>query len=359
MLMGAAITLRPTYALFPFSLALVIFWQLRRRAIEPILVLSLGTAAVLIAAIVPYLFVTGGLRELYLATIRYNLDVYATSAYASSLSVLTHHRAEILCDLVLVAWAAWALFHGRTKRKVPTVSYSDSTKASILLFLLYYISARVSIIVMGKYFMQHYAMLLALTAFLTADILERLSLLLPIKLARLIPLFVVLSICSIFHLSSYMPFFVEGMLRGETDPIEYAYRRDPHEPADKFLRAEVVVNYLKSKHVEGGRIECWGMSPWIYWRTHTASASRFTKMEPLVMKMPNGGYAPYQLRWRAEFVDSIANVYPSFVILPYDSNTSFWSLQLAHNLPGFDSILQSKYVHDTDLAGWLLYRRRN
>ncbi|HEX5315421.1 MAG TPA: glycosyltransferase family 39 protein, partial [Candidatus Kapabacteria bacterium] len=101
-LFGLASSLRPTYALFAFALALVLILIWKHAAFRHILPFALGFAVVFFLTIVPYFFISGGIRELYFAAIRFNFDIYARPEYASPFRMLIHHRVELACDGILL-----------------------------------------------------------------------------------------------------------------------------------------------------------------------------------------------------------------------------------------------------------------
>ena len=348
LLMGAATMFRPTNALFLLALAVVLLYIHRRNSAARLLILGLGYFTFIFCSVLPYLFVPNGLQELYLATIRFNMDVYATKEYSSSLQILLHHREEIICDGIMVLWIIIRMLPRKIFLGRPE---SQLTRADKLLFLLFVISARFSIVVMGKYFVQHYAMLLALTAFFAADIVDQITSRLPHWLVRPLPLVACLAFGCIVYSQSYMPYFIDGIFQGVPDPIEYSYRRYPHGATEKFLNTSIVVDYLERHHVSGGRIECWGMTPAVYWRTHTASASRFTMMHPLVLEKPEGGITEYQHRWQREFIDSLLSVRPRYILIAENTMLLHSALYYEHTIPAFDSVLNANYVCDTTLPG--------
>ncbi|MDP4288859.1 MAG: hypothetical protein Q8922_13085 [Bacteroidota bacterium] len=352
-LFGLATTFRPTYALFAMVLAAVLAFIHKRKAFRYIIPFGVGFTCVFLLSILPYLFVSGGLHALYFAAIRFNFDVYARPGYATPFRMLLHHRVELASDAVLLLWCIIAIAtrsSGGTSRWV-------LPRANVMLFILYMLVARLSILIMQKFFPQHYAMVLLLTAFLLADLLERLTNVLPI-LRRQFPAIIAGLMILLLLRHNFTILYIEAIARGEAHPLEYAYRNDANGAADKLLLMQPVVDYLNQESVAGGRIECWGMTPGIYWRTHTASASRFTTMNPLVLQQPGSGLMDYQKRWRREFIDSIVTVRPRYIIIGDSDQLIHSALYYQHYIPGFDSILAMNYLHDTVFPGWTIYRRR-
>ena len=80
-------TFRATYGTFPLVGLAFLQFSIRNKAALSISFM-MGSACVLLALFIPYFLQTGGMEQVYLATIRYNLDIYG--GIRSPVSVLTH-----------------------------------------------------------------------------------------------------------------------------------------------------------------------------------------------------------------------------------------------------------------------------
>jgi hypothetical protein len=164
-LAALTIIIRPTFGLIAISLMLGI-WMLpssnRRTIFLGFTLGGMSTVAIILAA---YAAVPGGLSELYTSVIRFNVDIYAAGSYRVSYISVLLTKPELIANVVLLA--ALALLFKRKREGAPMPSLFD-----LMMLAAYYLSARLSIIIMGKYWRYHYELVLIITAVLLGLIVE-------------------------------------------------------------------------------------------------------------------------------------------------------------------------------------------
>ena len=352
LLFGVAIAFRPTYLFAPAAMVAAMFLVHRRSAVRSVVALSAGGLFCLSVFVLPYVFVPGGLTQLYLAVIRYNLDVYATNTYSPPASILLTHPMELACDaLLLLAVLTLLIQHKHPENR----KNQGAVSPAMLLFILYMVGARFSIYWMGKFFVYHYALLLPLSALLGAYVLDSARLRLPRRLGAAMPaIAIVVGVIAVYFVSP-LRHSVPALLTGRLTLSREGAFEDPVDNVRDFGKETPIVRYMKSKNVAGSFIQGWGLGAGIYWRTRTASASRFTNMHPLVLEGPHG-FTDYQLRWRQEFVHSLRVVRPRFIVLQEGSILMQTAHEYLMEFPQFDSLLETNYKLDTAFMDWKVYR---
>jgi len=358
---ACACWVRPTYGLFAVIIA-VALWKLPLPgAPKRVAAFLLGSLILIAAVILPFASKPGALNALYLATIRFNIDIYGSSRYRSPLTEAFYQGAELFVDAVLLVFLIiyFALKKHSTNRGFHNVTGFD--RFDRYLFIAYYVAARVSILVMGKFFRHHYEMLLILTSILLAFLLDIAVPLIKQKSTRTIVLWAVIVL---FLFATFpwrvLQWFVDGMTQpGPT--VEYVHNQFSTFYHRDNVQNLALTNYILSRTVTTDRVELCSENPEFIWKSEREPATRFTMIFPLVMHRGEGGFTDYQLNWRKEFVDSLTAVLPKYIVLAreHKSFLNFLSQPpnvLMHEIPKFDTFLTTNYQYDTTLHDFEIYR---
>ncbi len=358
--MGYAIAIRPTFGLIPICV-LIGFRFVEGSWLRNSAWFCAGVLLPILAIMLPYAFHDGGLRELYLATFRFNADVYASSRYRVPLVQGVLRKSQMFCGFVVALTLLMLYFK---KRKILFGSHQQVGfgRFETWLFWSYMAAAECSIMVMGKHFRYHYEMLFMLTAvligFLSGEIL---SLIKRVSVRNWLTAGLIVAATLLV-----MPWRIAGLFKeGLTSPegaIEHVRNNYfPGHPRDRIERI-ALANYITAHTSPGNRIEYANEEPEILWRTALQPATRFTMIFPIAMQRPEGGYTDYQIRWQKEYVDSIASVKPKFMILTSDPRTLMNFLSqpdsVVLSIPGFAELLNHAYTVDTSIGANTLYLRK-
>ena len=229
--------------------------------------------------------------------------------------------------------------------------------------LCYYLSARLTLVVMGKYWRYQYEFVLILTAVLLALLIECLFVRFKSPTLRR---FGLVTVASVLMLLAYpwrtAGFLVAGIIHSD-HPLEYARDEFAKYYVKEGIRQRALKDVVLRKTKPKDRIELVDDDPNLYWSSELQPASRFTSILSIDMQKPTGGYTDYQLRWRKEFIDSLRTAAPRLIIVS-DSPGNFSNFLtesprvLVHKIPGFDSLLAQNYAFDTSLFYWAIYRRK-
>ena len=86
-------------------------------------------------------------------------------------------------------------------------------------------------------------------------------------------------------------------------------------------------------------------------------------MLPLIQTDANGVLATFQKSWQHEFIDSLTQVPPKFIVIAKDSmglGTFYFhdAQTLVDSVVGFRALLDKNYHLDTTMAHWDIYKNR-
>jgi hypothetical protein len=231
------------------------------------------------------------------------------------------------------------------------------------LFVAYYIAARVSIWVMGKFFRHHYEFLLLLTSILIAMLIDRIILLIKSKRERAFVFSLILALLMLAIPWWVIRWLVQG-LGQPGDTIEFVQSRLSAMNEDARPQNVALTKYIQARTLSTDRVEFCSEDAEFIWRSERQPATRFTMVFPLAMQLPHGGYTKYQLEWRKEFVDSLTIVRPNFIILALEHKRFMNFLTeppniLMRRIPGFEILLAKSYTYDTTFCDFEIYRLTN
>ena len=364
-LMGLALIMRPTHALMIVALvAVVLHPKLTGERMICSLRIILAAAGLFCVLLWPILSAPGGPTELYLATVRFNADVYASLKFRGAWSLLWTRPRELVYDAVLLLWmwlhvVDWGL---PTPRRLWQRVRSASPE--VLLFAGFYVMSRLSVILMGKYFIHHYEVNMALTAMLAASVVQRLLRKRRWTVWRFVPALGLIAVLVRVYAVSMVPAFVSSALTGRGLSVAALHRDHPQGADDWENKCTALTTRVARLVRPGEAIEVWGWAPGLYWRTGTHPSSRFMMMIPLIMTGPTNRLADYQRAWQREYLDSLRSGRPAVFVVAKDTMGlhTFYDERperLLRTVPGLAAWLEQEYVLDTVMADWEVYRRRS
>ncbi|HET6511088.1 MAG TPA: hypothetical protein VFH43_02765, partial [Candidatus Kapabacteria bacterium] len=130
-----------------------------------------------------------------------------------------------------------------------------------------------------------------------------------------------------------------------------------------YAEMSMLVDRIRNNTSESDLIETCSWDNQIVWRTGRLQSSRFTLIHPVGMESRTG-YMPYQHEWRQELALSIAERKPKYVVLATKPREFIATVigrprDLLLEIPGFAEALATGYIHDTTIACYELYRRKD
>ncbi len=342
---GAACLMRPTYILFAISFLVLV--GLEGRSVRSAMLYLDGSLLPIAAFLIPYLFVPHGLEQVWDTLIRFNLSVYAEVHVP--INLWSGGRAAIYI------LAAIGIFFALRNRG------SQSPHRDLRMFVLFAVSALLSPIWMGKYFSYHFEPFVLVAIGLAARGFEGIVLFLSRKWVRAAFSLAILVLFAILYYPHHLlRYYIEDLVRGNS-PLEATYERVLSDPLFGLAKQRSVVRYIDGRVNPREPVEYVSIFPGMRWRLGHPAATRFTSIVPLIAyqhRVPD-----FAAEWRREFLDTLALHPPKFVIVslskewwPFVGKTNERAIEA---IPGFDSLLAAKFIPDTVIGGYALYRPRS
>ena len=358
--MGFAISFRPTQGLFALVLGIVILVYGSQNKWKWAISYLLGIVLVWIAIAFWYLGQPGALSEFYLDAVRFNIEIFNQPQYRPSAILLFIRPREIVYHLVLISWIILYL----RRNGLPVINRIKTIPMEVMLFAGYYIAAKASVIIMGKYFISHYHPQFVLTAILAAIVLR--SIMKSVGDTKVITrsaIGILVILIGWLYSQSMVPPFISNVFAGKGASLHQLHLTKHYGTNDWQLEYDAAADYLIQHGAQSNRLEVWGWCPGLYWRTECNSSSRFPLMLPLIQTDANGVLATFQKSWQHEFIDSLTQVPPKFIVIAKDSmglGTFYFhdAQTLVDSVVGFRALLDKNYHLDTTMAHWDIYKNR-
>jgi len=348
--LGASILFRPTNALCAIPITVLLLTE-HRKALN-IFYFGVGSLISLLLGLAPYLR-SGAIEQFYLATIRYNLDVYGSSDFRFSTLGALAAPIEWLFTLLLIGASYVILRQRRVSNLAPTVV--------IVMLLSLILILKVTIYWMGKYFMYQYAPLFYLGAPLIAA-----AMLLAFDRYRIpqwtrIALITCILLLFTFRRSPAVVLLERWTTIEEVvDKINVRYKTSNW---NTYRDIQAITSYITKTTAPTDKIETCSWDNQIIWRTEREQSSRFTLIHPIGMQ-PSAGFTDYQEAWRAEIASTIEDRIPKLVLLAtaplsFSGFIKYRPGDVLLRIPGFSQALNRGYAYDTTIACWRVYRRKD
>jgi hypothetical protein len=353
-LAGCAALVRPTYFLFALAFILLI-WELPNN-IRLIGYFLLGYLLPFVVWLLPYMPHHGGLEQIYYSIIRFNLDLY--SSVHVPFDLLTRGRAPIY--LLAVTGLFFALYLSR-KQKIIPLSGKSGEKSDLMMILLFTGCALLSPLIMRKFFTYHFEPFMLIVIAFAAIGLDRITGLFRVPALKYGAIVIALGL----FIYSYYPrhllrYYFED--RKNERPLQATYDRVLSDTLFGLSAQREVINYLDRSVRQNDPVEYVSLFPSLRWRMARPEATGFTTIVPICAADGAKSLPNYVNTWRRGFIDSLASVRPRYIIT--SRSQEWWPFvgmnadAALHSIPGFDSLLSARYVPDTVIKGFNLYRIR-
>jgi hypothetical protein len=359
---GIAVSFRPTFGFMAIALVVAIL-RYDERKWRRLLLYAVGAIVAWVLILLPYLGSSDALHEFYLAAIRFNLEVHASSKYRGSFLLLLIRPRELVYDLVLIAWVLQWVRTNQIRSWSEAMDRMRKAPVHAFLFAACYFTARLSVVLMGKYFISHYDPLTVMTAILAAIVIRSyLSQHTQSRALHYAPRVILVLLIIGLYAASMLPAFASNILSGKGTSLHALHEARFNGVNDWQLEYDDVAGYLDRHGACGQKLQVWGWSLGLYWRAGCDAGSRFTFMLPLVMTRNDGILTDYQRVWQREFVDSLQHASPRFIVVAKDSMGLgvFYpraAAMMIDSVPGFREVLNQSYRLDTAMWHWDVYER--
>jgi hypothetical protein len=358
-LMALAINFRPTQGLFALSFAVLILIYGPKRWLS-FFSYVLGGVMMWIAILWPQLTTEGGLHSFYVNAILFNTQVFNSSRYRLSFLTYFVRPREIIFDLLIIFWCI------RYQQLYGKVAVSDlwqkikRAPMEVILFALYVLCAKAGVYIMGRGYIAHYQPVIIMGAiFLAILIVPSIDMLRSRRALQYGIIGMLLVLLLGIYAGTRLPAYAKNMVTGKGASLDSLYVAvDGWE-----LVYKQPTDYLLTHGAQGHRLEVYGWSPGLYWRTGCNSSTRFPFFLPLIMKNNNGELADFQKAWQKEYIDSLVQYPPKFLVIGKNSFGFgiFYYQQVAElvdSLPGLRSLINTDYKLDTTMKWWDIYEHR-
>jgi 4-amino-4-deoxy-L-arabinose transferase-like glycosyltransferase len=372
LLAGYSILIRPSFVLAYLLLAAYLLsLQKRKNGVwtrwQPILLYCIAGMLPLLVLLLFYASIPGGLEAFYLATIRFNLDVYAAlhGSVAFQTVLLIFLGRGLLIPLALLCFIAMRK-HSRSASGKERFFRAWSNNERLLywsLLLSFLLIAAIQQNYLAYHFAPFYLLLCPFSAIGVEWALEHVR----GWFAR-IGTIVVVGFLYIFFMvgdRSELAGFVQALISGG-NPLTAAYAQHHSSPDFGAVPEHAVLRYLSLPGNDTGSVEVCSFEPMLRVHLNRKFAGRYILPTAIALGMKGGTlaaprYTDYQIAWRQAYMDSLRKNKPQFIILA--RNTAYWYLHdpywsYLHNLPGFDSLLLTSYRYDTAFGCYQIFRRK-
>ncbi len=343
-MIALATSVRPTFVIL-LIVPFVTLFDLRNASSRKLLLFELlGFALIVFLWVLPYALTADGIRQVYLSTIRFNLDVYSHAPF--------HFHDISNRSLLVVAFLLWwgmlMILHRRRGTHFTEAPKSREEKRFIIAS---FIALLIGVIVMRRIASYH---LMPFCAFFMPVIgaavwdwktnwgkrgTVALSVLLIGLFAGLYPWKMVFGAQGRAIFCSSKPF--AERLTG--DPIDSA-----------------TISYVLRNTNQNDAVEVSAFFPDIRWQIDRTPVTRFTTLTALLLHPYGGTFTDFQKEWQAEYTARIEQVYPKFYIIQnaVDSNDNIFTVRDLMALPGFGAFVHRAYTLDTTMGEYYIYRRK-
>ena len=357
--LGFAVLMKPTSLVLPWILLFLVpiradSHPLSRR----VSYLALSVVPLALFLII-YSFIPGGLEAFYLATIRFNLDIYTKLRGFWWVAIVGVYEGYPIYALTAVA--LFRILRHRTTW-VDALEHPMSRK-EILVFGALFMSSLALFVVQGKYLKYQLAPVTILCVPIASFGAELLLNMFPQRKQLALAL---LACTTLFVISVRWPavFSIATSLGDPHGAMMASYVR-PGSPTvygdSAFFPA---LDYLSRPENRNASLEIASFDPHLRAVLGRPCIGRYSFLAALGMRrnpehVDSDSYTDYQLQWRQQYVNEIQTQRPEIIVIARRLNCWYLSdvyTDLLHGLPGFDSLLSTFYRFDTSFGGEQIYK---
>jgi hypothetical protein len=359
---GLVILFRPTYALYAIVFS-IWFYFVRERtrgreAWAP--TLFFFSAVLFPTAIILIVYaMSGGLHELWMATLEFNFKVYGGHGDAFSFwDPIRFYAVSIPAFLIGVLF----LWQSRERR-------------TLLLLLGLFLASFISLVVLYRHSVYHYHPMMVLFLLLSAigwgAIVRRISATSSnqsFKLARVLPITLLSLVVLFFTFQTFRGNTIQLVLRdlvsGKIHTMDQMYAYYEGSPAFGEPAQAQVGDYLLAHTVPGEAVQMFGPYSYPQYRAGLGTTSRFQTLHAIMMRGAGDTLQPFQKLWRKQYLSSLIEAPPKYFIVcdAPEAFRQYYGGRLGHEILRDDftdlqAWLSNDYMRDTVFGAFTLYRR--
>ncbi|MFI5201531.1 MAG: ArnT family glycosyltransferase, partial [Candidatus Kapaibacterium sp.] len=353
---GIAVLLRPTSLLFVacagFYLLLGDKARFESRRIPDVLILFVTALLPISVVLLYYAWVPGGLDAFYTCTIRYNLEIY------SRMPTMVSFWREFARTAFLPAFAALGLFGNRGRRQPDRPGKRLLSRKGFVFSATLLLSAFLILLLMQKNFRYHFAPVMIGFIPLAAAGIEQMTSRIHGASLRSVVVLALLLLCTFAGYRIQGPIgFISSLWNG-TDPFKAVYEVRNDDPQFGAVPEYALRAFLNRPENQHGSIEICSYDPRMRAhlpRTFAGAFVSFQELAPLVTASPDSSvsFTGFQLRWRRKYMQSLETLRPRWIVIA--RAMTFWAHPVLypgvlHTMPGFDSLLDTRYDLDTTIG---------
>jgi len=347
LLAGLTVLFRPTYGLYP----LIFFgWYLfdaqRKRAALDLI----GSILPVLVVVIIY-SIAGGLKDIWDATILFNLKVY--SGEGASFSFWEPIRFYVISLFAAAAGIRWMW---------------KKERSGLFLWSALFAASVISLIVLYRHSVYHYHP--AMTLFILASAMGWIKIA-DVVAARWSPLRMILPAILFLFFSAQtfrgntIAHVLADIAGGRIHSLGGSY--DRYEPSTTFGVAvqRNVGEYLKAYTSPNEAVQMFGPYSYPQYYAGLLTASRFQTLHAITMRRGSDSLQFFQKNWRAEYLQDMQRKHPLYFIVcdAPEAFRQYYGGRLGHEIlrEDFRELgvwLDSSYYPETKIGAFTLYRRR-
>ncbi len=360
LLLGTALLFRPTYALYAPIASIWIFLATR----DALMMIRLRRAAyvALGAAIPPVLlcigyWLMGGLRDLYEATILFNLKIYSGSGASFSF----WDPIRFYLPVALVALVGCSILWRR----------GDRDRLSLVLAM--WAASLISLLVLYRHSVYHYHPMMVLFLLLAAggwvaimDASSGLGARLPRPASRILIALIALIAIGYSSMTALRGNTIQHVLRdlatGKIHSLAEMYSYYEGSPEFGVAIQQQVADYLSAHTNRGAPVQMFGPYSYPQYASGTVTVSRFQTVHAFTMRGQGDALQPFQIQWRREYLAALRASPPVYFIVcdGPEAFRQYYGGRLGHEILREDftelgAWLAQNYAPETKIGAFTIY----
>jgi hypothetical protein len=344
---GVAVLIRPTFILY--VLALVVILPSLRTVKRSILI---GCAALfpLLLSYVLFASKAGALREYWLATYQFNIDVYSSIARPFK----TFWRSLTSPGLLTLPFAISVLLLATKWQPIPERSPSRRT---LYLYISFIAITLALILWMHKYYLYHYAMVDILLTPIAALGLEAILSRIPRSFRWTIAVLVL----GFFAMPREM--LLRSYRHGDfSRSFKHGIQTSFNASVNLDSTFGQTMNFFNGPERKQSSVEVCSFDPRLRAALDREPATPYSSLHPIGFRLIRSdmhSFTAYQREWRKAYLDSLAMRRPAYLVIQRGTVAEYLRdpyNDVLHYLEGFDSLLTSNYRLDTIIGRNQIYR---
>lgn len=342
-MIGIATCIRPTHSLL---LAAPIFTLYGISDFRAMAFASIGFLLPLAITIVPYSFIPGGLHRAYTSTFIYNKPIFSNSWNSGVLRMYIHDLGNLRSVAVYVMLSIWFLGYLRLRAKGIDSAISRSERLYLTLFyLIELIGIFMQPTLSGHHFTPFFTCFIPLLVTTASKVVGDTRWRKPAFVAILV------AIAAVLYPFGLVKAFIQGGFS-----IDSAYRY--FGPLHGLEEVSTIASYVTSHTVPSNFVGVIG-DPGVAWRIPRRPFNEFPS-EWYFIWHESGLTTDYQRRWRTEYLRSLQEKLPQYIIVhrdPQETAQNLFCISMKYT-PEIANFIQRHYSLDRLLRDHAIYSRR-